>query len=66
MAAERLSRREIEVLRHAAYGLMAKESAERLHLSTETVKHYRKTAREKLRARNMANAVALGYELGLL
>jgi RNA polymerase sigma factor (sigma-70 family) len=61
-----LTSKELKVLRLAAEGASSDETARRLHKAHETVKGQRRTIIAKLRARNMANAVAIGYRRGLL
>ncbi len=57
---------ELEVLRGVAAGESAPETAARLHRSPHTILSHRKHLRQKLEARNMAQAVAHGYERGIL
>lgn len=57
--AERLSRRELEVVRHAARGLTAAETAAKMFVSVETVKSHRRSVIQKAQARNMTHAVAI-------
>lgn len=61
-----LSPREREVLRHAANGLSAPETARATHRSVETVRRQRKSAMRKLEARNIAQAIARASATGLL
>ncbi len=61
-----LTERELEVLRLAAEGCMVTETAERMFLGHETVKTYRARIFLMLGARNLAHAVALAYERGIL
>ena len=61
-----LSRREREVLRHAAGGLTATGTARRLHRSVETVRRQRKSAMNKLSAHTVTQAVARAVSLGLI
>lgn len=61
-----ISPREREVLRHAANGLSAPETARVIHRSVETVRRQRKSAMKKLEARNIAQAVARASATGLL
>jgi RNA polymerase sigma factor (sigma-70 family) len=61
-----LTEKELHVLRLAAEGASAVETAKKLSKNTETVKTQRKTIIAKLRARNMMNAVAISYQRGLL
>jgi RNA polymerase sigma factor (sigma-70 family) len=61
-----LTPEELKVLRLAAEGASSDEIARRLRKAYETVKAQRRTIIAKLRARNIVNAVAIGYERGLL
>lgn len=64
--ADALTPPELEVLRAAAEGMSAEETAERLTKSPGTIRTQRKSVREKLRARNMAQAVYLACKQGYL
>jgi RNA polymerase sigma factor (sigma-70 family) len=61
-----LTTRELMVLRLAAEGASAGETAERLRKGVETVKSQRRLIIAKLSAKNMMNAVAISYQRGLL
>jgi DNA-binding CsgD family transcriptional regulator len=61
-----LTAKELKVLRLAAEGATSAETARRLRKARETVKSQRRAVIAKLRARNMLNAVAIGYKRGLL
>jgi DNA-binding CsgD family transcriptional regulator len=61
-----LTPKELTVLRLAAEGASAVETARRLRKGLETVKSQRRVIIAKLRARNMVNAVAISYQRGLL
>ena len=61
-----LSRRECEVLHHAADGLSVTETARLLHRAAETVRRQRKSAISKLAARTITQAVARATSLGLI
>lgn len=61
-----LTASELEALRGAAKGEQAKETAARLGKGVATVSAQRKAVLGKLKAKNTAHAVALGYERGLL
>jgi RNA polymerase sigma factor (sigma-70 family) len=61
-----LTAKELNVLRLAAEGASSDETARRLRKARETVKSQRRAIIAKLRARNIINAVAIGYERGLL
>jgi DNA-binding NarL/FixJ family response regulator len=52
-----LSKREYEVLELVAQGLQYKEIADRLHLSTETVKKHMRNIYQKLHVQNKVEAV---------
>jgi RNA polymerase sigma factor (sigma-70 family) len=61
-----LTAKELKVLRLAAEGASSVETARRLSKAGETVKSQRRAIIAKLRARNIINAVAIGYQRGLL
>ncbi|QKY70287.1 response regulator transcription factor [Lentibacillus sp. CBA3610] len=61
-----LSKREFEVMKGVANGLLTKEIAESYSISELTVKQYIKLARNKLNASNRAHAVAKMFRLGIL
>jgi DNA-binding CsgD family transcriptional regulator len=61
-----LSEPELEVLRAAADGLSAQETAERLVKSHHTIATQRRAVEAKLGARNLAHAVALAFKLKVL
>lgn len=63
---EPLTERETEILAAAAEGETAAQTGERLFLSSETVKGYRKRIIAKLGARNGTHAVVLAIRRGLL
>jgi DNA-binding NarL/FixJ family response regulator len=64
--ADRLTEREIDVLRHVAGGLTNNEIAERLTLSPLTVKTHVSRMLTKLQLRDRAQLVVLAYESGLV
>ena len=61
-----LTYRERDVLSGLADGETAKETARRLHLSSETVRAYRKRVIAKLGARNGPHAVAEAFKRGII
>lgn len=61
-----LSTPELEVLRAAADGLSAKETAQKLVKSQHTVIAQRRTVRAKLGARNLPHAIALAFRRRVL
>lgn len=61
-----LSPRENECLHWSARGKSAAEIADILSLKTETIRSYIKSMLKKLNADNKPQAIAIGYELGLL
>jgi len=58
--------RELEVLRHVVLGLTNPEIADRLGLTTNTVKTYWQSTMRKLQARNRVEAVAAARSIGLV
>jgi RNA polymerase sigma factor for flagellar operon FliA len=65
-AREALTPAELDVLRAAAEGMSADETADQLIKSTGTIRTQRKSVLAKLQARNMAEAVWLGCKKGYL
>jgi len=63
---DQLTEKELAVLRLAAEGASAAETAKSVRRRLETVKSQRCRIIAKLRARNMMNAVAISYQRGLL
>lgn len=63
---ESLTERELEILRQVARGLSNKDLADRLSLSTNTVKWHLKNVFEKLHINNRVQAVAVARHFGLL
>ncbi|WP_327335068.1 response regulator transcription factor [Streptomyces anulatus] len=61
-----LSPRQSEVLQHAANGLTIPETAHTMHLAVSTVHYHQQVILTALRARNMANAVLLACQAGVL
>jgi DNA-binding CsgD family transcriptional regulator len=61
-----LSQPEVEVLRAAAEGLSAKETAAQLLKSKHTIITQRRSLQAKLGARNLLHAVAIGVRLRLV
>ena len=64
--AEPLSAREQEVLALMARGMTDREIARQLYISTSTAKNHGRSVMGKLGALNRAQAVAIGFERGLL
>jgi DNA-binding CsgD family transcriptional regulator len=60
-----LTNREMEVLRHITMGKTSKEVADRLSLSVETVRSYRKSMMRKLGVRNIASLIHVAFEEGI-
>jgi len=65
-AAPNLSNREAQVVQLIGRGLSTKEVAQRLALSHETARSYRKAAMKKLGVSNAAELTVKAYKLGLL
>jgi DNA-binding NarL/FixJ family response regulator len=63
---ERLTERELEVMRHVARGLTNREVAERLFLAEATVKTYVVRLLSKLGLRDRSQIVVTAYESGLV
>lgn len=61
-----LSQREQQVLNLIAYEHNTKEIADKLLLSPHTITSYRRKLMSKMRVRNIAGMVRVGYEYGLL
>ena len=61
-----LSSRELDVLRAAAEGLSAKETASKLVKSPHTVIAQRRAIQAKLGARNLSHAISLAYRRRVL
>jgi two-component system response regulator NreC len=63
---ERLSNRELQVLRAIVRGFTSQEVAQQLELSTKTVETYRSRIYEKLRLKTRADLVHYAMSVGLL
>jgi DNA-binding NarL/FixJ family response regulator len=63
--AKKLTNREMEVLRLVTMGKTSKEVADRLSLSVETVRSYRKSMMRKLGVRNIASLIKVAMEEGI-
>lgn len=63
---ERLTTREVDILRHLAGGNRNRDIAERLFISEETVKAHLKHIMEKLGANDRTQAVAIGVRRGII
>lgn len=61
-----LSPRQLEVLRHAANGHTIPETAQAMHLAVSTIHYHQQVILHTLRARNLANAVLLACQAGVL
>lgn len=62
----KLSPREIEVLRHVAEGMSAKETGRVLGITESTVKVHRKTVFRMIGAKNAPHAVSIGIRKGII
>lgn len=63
---ERLTKREMEVLKLLGEGLQDKEIAVRLNIAPTTAKNHVKSILEKLDARNRTHAVSIARKIGLI
>jgi LuxR family maltose regulon positive regulatory protein len=63
---EQLTRRELDILRQVSRGLSNREMADRLCVSTNTVKWHMRNIFEKLQTRNRVQAIAAARNLGLI
>ncbi|MGN0833077.1 MAG: response regulator transcription factor [Kiritimatiellia bacterium] len=61
-----ITARELEVLQALADGCSREDAADKLGISHETVKAHARSILVKMDARNMSNAIAKGFQLGLL
>lgn len=61
-----LTMRELQVLQGMSQGMTNKEIGKDLYLSEDTIKTHARRLYRKLRARDRAHAVALGFRLGIL
>ena len=63
---EPLNVRELQILRRAANGLTYQQTADELKLKAETVRKYAVVMLERMDARNIAHAVAIGLREGII
>ena len=63
---DELSNREIEILELVAQGNTSKEICDTLFISLNTVETHRKNIIEKLKAENIANAIAIAIRKGMI
>ncbi len=61
-----LSPREIEILELIILEFTTSEIADKVHLSTETIKSHRHSLLRKLKARNVAGLVRRAFEYGMV
>ena len=61
-----ISSRELQVLEMISFGHSAKEIAEELYISTHTVDSHWKNLKIKLDARNAAQLIRKGFQMGYL
>jgi len=66
MPDERLSRRELEIVRYIARGFANKQIAYQLNISEQTVKNHIESIMRKLGAKNRAHVVTLAIRQGLI
>ena len=62
----KLSRRELEVLQLVSFENSTNDIAEKLYISSETVRSHRKNLLKKLDASNTAGMIRRGFEIGFL
>ncbi|MDR0368534.1 MAG: LuxR C-terminal-related transcriptional regulator, partial [Bacteroidales bacterium] len=62
----RLTKREIEILKLVKDGFLSKEISDKLSISLHTVNTHRQRVLEKLRVDNSIEAVMLASKLGLI
>lgn len=62
----KLTNREIEVLRLISLGFSTEQIAELLYINFETVRTHRKNLLQKFRANNVALLIRRGFEKGLI
>ena len=65
-ARARMTPRELEVLRHLAHGCSTEETAQRLEISTTTVRNHISRLLQKLDAHSRLEAVSIGRRLNLV
>ena len=63
---EKLTPRELAVLKLTALGMTPREISGELHISYHTVRNYTATIRRKIGARNKPNMVRIAYSLNLI
>lgn len=63
---KRLSPRECEIIKLLAYEYSSKEIADHLYVGYETVKTHRKNIISKLGVKNVAGAIRVSFEFGIL
>lgn len=63
---KKLSKQEVEVIKHSSEGYSAKEIAKVMDLHPRTIEAYITTIRKKLQAKNMAHAVSIAYKKNLM
>ena len=66
MTTQKLSKREIQILRLISREYRTSEIARLLFISQHTVLSHRRNLMEKLQVRNTAGLIRKGFELGLL
>ena len=63
---DKLSQKELDIVRLAGEGLCCNSTAVRMKLSRYTINDYRRRAMAKLGAADIANCVGICYRTGLL
>ncbi len=62
----KLSSREVEIIKHTACGLTAKEIAKMTGLEHRTIEAYMTNIRKKLGAKNTAHAIYIALKISLI
>jgi len=63
---KKLSSREVEIIKHTACGLTAKEIARIMGLERRTIEAYMTNIRKKLGAKNAAHAIYIALKISVI